>query len=70
MSESKVKKCPECGGEMEEGGDLFGSYFFLIYSEVYLRKKGLHWHGDKIVPSYCKNCGYIKLYKEMKEKEE
>jgi predicted nucleic-acid-binding Zn-ribbon protein len=28
------------------------------------------WKGDMIIPFYCKNCGYIKLYKEMKEKKE
>lgn len=28
------------------------------------------WIGDKIIPFYCRKCGYIELYKEMTEKKE
>lgn len=70
MTKNEVKKCFKCGGEMEEGGNLFVSYMFFVYSDVSLRKKRQHFFGDNIVPFYCKNCGYIELYKEMKEKKE
>lgn len=61
MSESEVKKCPECGAEMVKGSYMWG------YGLVPIRflKEGDR-HGDKIIPFYCKNCGFIKLYKEMK----
>ena len=59
MSEKEAKKCPKCGGEMEKGRRLV-SYYGVTFA-----KKG-DWFGDKIIPFYCKNCGYIELYKEMK----
>ncbi len=52
---SEPKKCPKCGGEMVEGKDL---------GEAALRKKG-DWIGDRIIPFYCTNCGFIELYKEL-----
>jgi len=60
MSEGEVKKCPKCSGEMEKGRKLFAYY------GVTFAKKG-DWFGDKIIPYYCKKCGFIELYKEMKE---
>jgi predicted nucleic-acid-binding Zn-ribbon protein len=60
---SEVKKCPKCNGEMERGKRL------VSYGGVTLAKKG-DFFGDKITPFYCKNCGFIELYKEMKEKKE
>jgi len=62
MSEGGVKKCPKCSGEMEKGKYLYS------YGGVSFAKKG-DFFGDKIVPFYCKNCGYIELYKEMRKKE-
>jgi predicted nucleic-acid-binding Zn-ribbon protein len=55
---SEVKKCPKCGGEMEKGKDLKG-----YGSNITLRKSG-DLRGDKIVPIYCTNCGFIELYVE------
>jgi len=26
--------------------------------------------GDKVFPCYCKKCGYVELYKQVKEKKE
>jgi len=54
---SEVKKCPKCSGKMEEGRGLGGIAFV---------KKG-DLVGDRIIPYYCKNCGFIELYKKMKE---
>jgi len=59
MSKSEVKKCPKCGGEMVEGKRLVG------YVRISLAKKG-DVFGDNIIPFYCKNCGYIELYKEKR----
>jgi hypothetical protein len=61
MSEQGGNKCSECGGEMIKGGYVWG------YGLVPIRflKSGDR-HGDEIIPFYCKNCGFIKLYKKMK----
>lgn len=56
---SKVKKCPKCGEEMEKGKYVAG------YGATRLVKYG-DLRGDKIIPFYCKNCGYIELYRKMK----
>jgi predicted RNA-binding Zn-ribbon protein involved in translation (DUF1610 family) len=61
---SEAKKCPECGGEMEEGDYLRGHHIavrLMKYDDFY---------GDKVIPFYCKNCGFIKLYREMKKKKD
>jgi len=60
---SEVKKCPKCGGEIEGGRSLIATH--AHFWEVLLSKKG-DWYGDKVIPFFCKNCGYIELYKEMK----
>jgi C4-type Zn-finger protein len=56
MSESEAKKCPKCEGEMK-----------LAATRADLGLFGRSWHG--ILPFYCRNCGYIELYKGMKKKE-
>lgn len=65
MSEGGPKKCPKCGGEMEQGkiiaGGLGGAVGFEKIGDLV---------GDKIIPFYCKNCGFIEIYKEMKEKKD
>jgi len=38
----------------------------VAYVRVTLAKKG-DIFGDNVVPFYCKNCGYIELYKEIKK---
>jgi predicted nucleic-acid-binding Zn-ribbon protein len=60
---NQIKKCPKCNGEM--AGDRHIGY----YTELTL-KKGDEFIGERINALYCKNCGYIELYKEMKEKKE
>jgi len=61
---SEVKKCPECGGEMQQAVHLVG---YAV--PVRLLKNGDDFlDADRIIPFYCKNCGFIKLYREMKEK--
>lgn len=58
---SGVKKCPKCGGEIEEGDKLVGKRGLL---SVRFAKKD-DFLGDQIIPFYCKNCGFIEIYKEM-----
>jgi predicted nucleic-acid-binding Zn-ribbon protein len=50
---------------MEEGRSLIATD--AHFWGVLLSKKG-DWYGDKVIPFYCKNCGYIELYKGMKER--
>lgn len=68
MSEDRVKKCPKCGGEMEEGERITSFARGWIPQAVTFAKK-MDIRGDKIIPFHCKKCGYIELYKKMKEKE-
>jgi len=56
---SEFKECPKCGGVMEKGKRLYA------YGGVTFAKKG-DFFGDKIIPYYCRACGYIELYKKMK----
>ncbi len=64
MSEGKT--CPKCGGEMEEGERMTSfAHGWIPQAVKFAKKKDIY--GDKIVPFYCKRCGYIELYKEMKE---
>jgi predicted nucleic-acid-binding Zn-ribbon protein len=49
------RKCPKCGSQMEKGSSL-GSL-----AGTTILKKG-DFVGDKIIPFYCKNCGYIELF--------
>jgi predicted nucleic-acid-binding Zn-ribbon protein len=58
---SEVKKCPKCGGEMVEG-----EFLKNIPKVTSFPKKGRSW--DRVIPTYCKNCGFIEIYKEMKKK--
>jgi predicted RNA-binding Zn-ribbon protein involved in translation (DUF1610 family) len=58
----EVKKCPKCGGEMELGQDLTP---FSLHSVGCVRlRKTDDQIGDKIIPFYCKNCGFIEIYKD------
>jgi len=59
---SRVKKCPKCGGEMIEG-----EFLKNIPKVTIVPKKGRKRY-DRVVPTYCKNCGFLEIYKEMKEK--
>ena len=51
----QTKKCPKCGSEMKPEDYLSG------YVPVRLIKFG-DMRGDKVIPFYCENCGYIELY--------
>jgi predicted nucleic-acid-binding Zn-ribbon protein len=68
MSKGEAKKCPKCGGEMEEGRELIARYMLRAMAITFAKDRDVF--GDNIIPFYCKNCGYIELYKEMKEKKE
>jgi predicted nucleic-acid-binding Zn-ribbon protein len=59
---SEVKKCPKCGGEMKSGEISGGGYGFRI------RKEG-DLSGDMINSFYCRDCGFVELYKEPSTKE-
>jgi predicted nucleic-acid-binding Zn-ribbon protein len=50
------KVCPKCGGEMAAVGDQLSGY-----GPVRQVKYG-DLRGDKVIPFYCKYCGYIELY--------
>jgi YgiT-type zinc finger domain-containing protein len=57
MSESK--KCPKCAGEMSSGE---------VSRDVRIRKEG-DLVGDNVYAFFCKNCGFIELFKEPSTKE-
>jgi len=58
---NEVKKCPRCGGEIEKGDKLVAKRGLL--SVRFTKKNDVL--GDRIIPFYCKNCGFIEIYKEM-----
>ena len=65
VSESEVEKCPKCGGQMVEASRLVTRAFSLkgvILPGVSLAKKR-DVLGDRIIPFYCEDCGYIEFYK-------
>ena len=53
----EVKKCPKCGGLLEEGKGL-ASYGYVVFM-----RKDARLGGDKVFAFHCINCGYIELYK-------
>jgi predicted nucleic-acid-binding Zn-ribbon protein len=59
---SEVKKCPKCGGEMVQGE------FLKNLPKIIVSPKNGPWSFDKVIPTYCKKCGFMEIYKEMKEK--
>jgi len=58
MSEREVRKC-KCGGEMIAG---------TVTRDVRIAKQG-DLIGDNINAFYCRNCGFIELYKQPSSKE-
>ena len=54
---NEVKNCPKCGNLMKRGDYLSG------YGAARLVKSG-DVRGDKVIPFYCENCGYIEFYNE------
>jgi len=59
---SEVKKCPKCSGEMAQGG------FLKNLPKVIVSPKKSRRRFDRVIPAYGKKCGFIEIYKEMKEK--
>ena len=67
MSEKEAKKCPKCSSKMEKGARITSATRGWIPHAVTLAKEG-DLFGDKIIPFYCIDCGYVELYKEMKKR--
>ncbi len=76
MSKSEFRNCPKCGGEMMRGilsteeklrleTDL-SRRFVHLYVGGWTLQKGIS-YADRINPFCCRKCGYIELYKKMKE---
>ncbi len=61
---SEAKKCPKCGGEMVQG-----EFLKNLPKVIVSAKKGRR-RFDKAIPIYCKKCGFMEIYKEMKEEED
>ncbi len=57
---SEFRKCPKCGGEM-----VHGEFLKNLPKVIAISKKGRSF--DKVIPTYCKKCGFMEIYKEMKE---
>jgi len=58
---SEVEKCPKCGGEMKSGGiSTQGGFRILKQGDL---------QGDKVSTFYCRDCGFVELYKEPSTKE-
>lgn len=60
---SEGRECSKCGGQMFEADRLVAQT--SVPTSISLAKKG-DIIGDRIIPFYCGNCGYIEFYKEMK----
>jgi len=58
-SESQAEICPKCGGEMKSGS-VTASFRVLKPGDL---------QGDKLYAFYCRDCGFIELYKEPSTKE-
>ncbi len=56
------KKCPKCGSKMEEANSLGSTAGHPLGGTTIVKQGDLV--GDKIVPFYCKNCGFIELFVE------
>jgi len=59
---SEVKKCPKCNGEMVQGEFLKNLPKIVAFSKEGQRR------FDRVMPTYCKKCGFLEIYKEMEEK--
>jgi predicted nucleic-acid-binding Zn-ribbon protein len=57
---SEDKKCPKCNGEMVQ------SEFLKNFPKVVVFSKEGRRSLDKVIPTYCKRCRFIEIYKEMK----
>ena len=60
---SEVKKCPKCDGEMVQGEFLKNLPKVVVFTKEDQRS------CERVIPNYCKKCGFIEIYKEMKKKQ-
>jgi len=58
---SEGKKCPKCSGEMVQGEFLKNLPKIVVFSKEGRRSL------DRVIPNYCKKCGFVEIYKELKE---
>ena len=58
---SEVRKCPKCNGGMIQGEFLKNLPKVAVISKEGRRR------FDKVIPTYCNQCGFVEIYKEMKE---
>jgi hypothetical protein len=57
---SEFTACPKCCGEMVQGEFLKNLPKIVVVS-----KEG--WRSlDRVIPRYCRKCGFIEIYKELK----
>lgn len=59
MNEGEVAECPKCGGKMESG-EVRADFRILKQGDLY---------GDRTHALYCRDCGFVELYKEASSKE-
>jgi predicted Zn-ribbon and HTH transcriptional regulator len=57
---SEIKKCPKCNGEMVQGE------FLKNLPKVVVAPKEGRRSLDRVIPTYCRKCGLMEIYKEMK----
>jgi len=55
------KKCTKCNGEVVQG-----EFPKNLPKVVVFPKEGRR-RCDRVIPTYCKTCGFLEIYKELKE---
>ena len=58
---SEARKCPKCNGEMIQGE------FLKNLPKVVVTSKEGQRRFHKVIPTYCKKCGFLEIYKETKD---
>jgi predicted Zn-ribbon and HTH transcriptional regulator len=58
---SEIKKCPKCNGEM-----VRGEFLKNLPKVVVVPKEGRR-SLDRVIPTYCRKCGFMEIHKAMKE---
>jgi len=61
---SEVKRCPKCNCEMVQGEFLKNLQKVVVFPKEGRRR------FDRVASTYCKKCGFIEIYREMKEKKD
>ena len=57
---SEFTTCPKCSGEMVQGEFLKNLPKIVVVSIKGQRSL------DRVIPKYCRKCGFIEIYKELK----